>query len=163
MRYVKLASETDADWGRCVTGFRSAQKCRFSFAFYDRRVCDQRDKTITTYSVISDDSRRRVVPPTPRRSLSLNPFYGPSQFVPLGNNCVGDDTKSPALRQVLPRSEWLNKFHRRQTDGLTNKQTGGRHHCVKSPHFERGPNNSASHYLLCYTGYRTCSQCIDIS
>ena len=31
--------------------------------------------------------------------------------------------KAPDHRHVLPRSEWLNKFHRRQTDKQTNRQT----------------------------------------
>jgi len=34
-------------------------------------------------------------------------------------------------RQVLPRSEWLNEFHRRQTKEQTNRQTEGDCHRAK--------------------------------
>ena len=40
------------------------------------------------------------------------------------NKCMGVDTISPppARRQALPRSEWLHRFHRRQTNRQTDKQ-----------------------------------------
>jgi len=34
----------------------------------------------------------------------------------LQNKCIGVDTITPVRRQVLPLSEWLYKFHRRQTN-----------------------------------------------
>jgi len=39
------------------------------------------------------------------------------------NKCIGVDTISPRslCSQVLPRSEWFHKFHRRQTDRQTNR------------------------------------------
>ena len=39
------------------------------------------------------------------------------------NKCSGVDRISPARKQVLPHSERLHKFHRRQTDEQTNRQT----------------------------------------
>jgi len=42
------------------------------------------------------------------------------------NNCIRLNTINPARRQVLPRSEWLYIFYRRQTNEQTDKQMNAR-------------------------------------
>ena len=58
-------------------------------------------------------------------------------FFPASYRCIGDDTISPRSPPVLPRSEWLHKFHRRQTDRRTKRQTEGHRRCINARHCER--------------------------